>query len=295
LLVLVIDPRVALAQTTHPIFLEKISLGSASIDILDSSSQISLNSGNLIASRPVPRRSGWEAIWRALGLGRRGSCSNVNIPLISISPSSHQNSTELIRGLEIGSVLTTEAYPTFWLYIPPELSNVDFAEFIIQDEDITQPINDPILIRLENKTGIVSFTLPSQEKPLRSDHHYYWYFSTICDLRRPSRNINIEGAIERKDAETLGISKQLDVAYSDKERLDIYSSRNVWNETLTLTAELICKNPKDKEMEKYWDSLLQDIDKQLKSVMKKEDYRKIETVKMLHCSNNKPQTIQAIN
>lgn len=152
--------------------------------------------------------------------GGRGECSNLPfintekqltalIPPIEISPlaSSLGSSRSQVSKASSKSAppstkvwlksYTIEEKPTFWFYLPykyNEQSQLEFAKLAIIDEEKQLNKLTPIYFKLPEKSGIVQVRLPIR---LEENKPYRWFFSVICDAKKPSRNPSVGGWIER--------------------------------------------------------------------------------------------------
>jgi Domain of Unknown Function (DUF928) len=120
---------------------------------------------------------------------------------------------------------TTEAYPTFWFYIPYVYneSGVQYGKFVLLDKD-KHIVTAPILVKVPvgDKPIIAKFTLPESAKPLEINQGYNWYFSIICNTLKPSRNPGVTGWIERVPLRVFPVN---DYVY--------YAKQGIWYDTLT--------------------------------------------------------------
>ncbi|NMG10213.1 DUF928 domain-containing protein [Brasilonema sp. UFV-L1] len=160
------------------------------------------------------------------------------LPLSALVPtiSNPLNKVEQLPRPESSKIVwgkTTEAYPTFWFYIPYvyEESELEYAKFVLLDED-RHIVAGPIFFQLPNKTdvaekpSIAKFTLPRNEKPLEIGKLYNWYFSIVCNERKPSRNPSVTGWIQRV---SLPILAPKDYMY--------YVNQGIWYDTVTRLVE----------------------------------------------------------
>jgi hypothetical protein len=190
-----------------------------------------------------------------------------------LPPTTQKSSAGLVKGIENAMALTISAYPTFWFYVPDELQGKDFAEFMLQDEKEEDIFDRPIQVELKT-SGIISFKLPSREKPLEPNKPYHWFFSVICDFQRPSRNPSIEGWVERIPLDFV-LARQLEEAKSEEELVKLYNTfveKDIWHETLTLVSELYCDHPKNTRLKDYWPQLLQTLNLQELKNLEQKDY-----------------------
>ncbi|BAZ28704.1 hypothetical protein NIES4074_11380 [Cylindrospermum sp. NIES-4074] len=125
---------------------------------------------------------------------------------------------------------TFEAYPTFWFYIPYEYEESELeAKFVLLDED-KRIVTGPIFLKpsKDNSSGkprLAKFTLPKQQ-PLEIGKQYNWYFSIICDERKPSRNPGVAGWIQRVKLDIIAPKNYL-----------YYAEKGIWYDTVTRLAD----------------------------------------------------------
>lgn len=193
-----------------------------------------------------PTKKGKGApVGRVRGGAGRGRCPAIadagkdEIPLTALLPS--PVNLNPLHKLEIPSKnspyrivwgRTSEAYPTFWFYIPYEYkkSELEQGKFVLLDEEdrIVSNGGTPIFVALSqvNKPSLAKFTLPNNEKSLEIDKKYKWFFSIICDEQKPSRNPSISGWIERVSLPVLPLNNYL-----------YYARQNIWYDAVTQIAD----------------------------------------------------------
>ncbi|NJM71323.1 MAG: DUF928 domain-containing protein [Scytonema sp. RU_4_4] len=128
---------------------------------------------------------------------------------------------------------TLEAYPSFWFYIPfvYKESELEYAKFVMLDED-KHIVVGPIFFQLPNKVdvagkpSIAKLTLPANLKPLEINKQYNWFFSIICDERKPSRNPSVTGWIQREALPVLAPQNYL-----------YYARSGIWYDAVTRLVE----------------------------------------------------------
>lgn len=150
----------------------------------------------------------------------RGSCATTTgeIPLMA-----------LVRKDKLES--TTQAYPTFWFYLPAYPSRVKEARFMLLDADKRPVLKEPIQVRLPAISGIAEFTLPNTGKSLEVGKQYTWYFEVVCNRTKPDRNPVVSGQIERVNPDS-----QLGSQRNEKPYLVLANNQLVWYDTLTQLA-----------------------------------------------------------
>lgn len=177
--------------------------------------------------------------------GPRGPCASVPLGRITaLVPSSAEG-------------LTTEAFPTFWFYVPyTRTSGIEEAKFVLLDEDL-RIVVQPTDVTLPDTAGVISFQLPNTVAPLEVGKSYNWYFSVICDAEKPSRNPVVSGWVERV-APSVELTNQLRVTPTGREYL-AYGENGIWFDALTQLAQQRCRIPQNSTLEADWRTLLQDI------------------------------------
>jgi Domain of Unknown Function (DUF928) len=188
-------------------------------------------------------------VGRTRGGAGRGRCSAIatspsnqsdigELTLTALIPpiSKSLNRVEQLPKSESSQVVwgkTLEEYPSFWFYIPfvYKESELEYAKFVMLDED-RHIVVGPIFFQLPNKLdvggkpSIAELTLPANLKPLEKNKQYNWFFSIICDERKPSRNPSVTGWIQR---EALPFLAPQDYMY--------YARSGIWYDAVTHLVE----------------------------------------------------------
>lgn len=204
---------------------------------------------------PPPNR---RAPGRRKGAASRGECPSVNKPLTALVPSTEEFSGEgkelAVTAAESVLGLTTAEHPTFWFYVPYELTSERPVEFVLLD-DQNNYVYKSTFTATGASPGIISFRLPSTATPLEFGKMYHWYFLVNCNLSNP---VFVEGWIQRTTLSPVLI-QQLEAA-TPRERVALYAANGIWHETLTTLAELYRAAPQDTRLAADWTTLLQAVD-----------------------------------
>ncbi|MGH7999446.1 MAG: DUF928 domain-containing protein [Brasilonema sp.] len=92
---------------------------------------------------------------------------------------------------------TLEEKPSLWFYIPysyNEQSQLEYAKLALLYESKGLVKETPILFKLPKEPGIAEVKLPIS---LEVNKPYKWFFSIVCDEKKPSRNPSVTGWIQR--------------------------------------------------------------------------------------------------
>lgn len=172
-------------------------------------------------------------------------CLSGDIPLMAVVPETN-----------IG--LTTAAYPSIYVYVPPTVAKT--ARFVIFDQASNTSLYEEEFAINSPSGGIVTVSLPDNgiQQPLVVDQSYYWYFSLECDVDNPDANPVIESNIQRvSPTDELAES----IAIGEPETLPmLYAEAGLWYDALTASAELSVSDADSERMPApEWNDLLEAV------------------------------------
>lgn len=202
-------------------------------------------------NRKYPQNRGKTTNNRITGGGRRPYQESQEI-MILVPPKSKINEKESCL-----CELTVSEYPTFWLYIPSNIPINSRLRFQLRGEDTKSVLVDKKAIEFSvlKTGGILGFQLPSSQKPLEVNKHYYWYFKVLLPTD-PDAPLELSGWITRiEDNYSQGSTTPQDLSYN-------YASNGIWYDALTELAKFRYQNPTTLDIEENWKSLLHSADKQ---------------------------------
>jgi hypothetical protein len=162
--------------------------------------------------------------------------------------------TALLPETNIG--WTVAANPTF--FFNNSQTTTQLAEFILLDQD--GRIVYEAMMELPDTPGIVSFRLPEEKggsPPLEVGKRYQWYFALVCNPSDRSRDIALDGWIERVKPSSNLVAKLETADLSDLP--GIYAQEGVWYETIDCLAQLREANPNDPQLAEDWKTLLESV------------------------------------
>lgn len=180
---------------------------------------------------------------RARGGASRGNCSAFPLPLAALVPlpPSEEDSA-------LPANLTTLAQPTFWFYVPAALSPDYPAEFLLLDGNGDYVYT--VLLDSTDAPGVISVDLPPSVS-LDVEGRYHWIFQMACDDGNP---IDIWGEVQRIPLDS-ALQAQLEQA-TGRDRAALYASHGIWQDALTILAEMHRTAPDDPSITADWVSLL---------------------------------------
>ena len=162
--------------------------------------------------------------------GSRGSCEGINDKeLTALIPQNEE------------LTLTIAGYPTFWVYIPYEPKNVEYAELVLQNEKEKREIVR-IAYELQGTPGIVGVNIPQKpEYALENSAIDRWYFRIVC---KNDNTYDVGGFIKRVKVD------------SAEHNYDSYLDNRIWYDALTDLAERLRLAPQDLNLQQDWNDLM---------------------------------------
>ncbi|XHX79843.1 MAG: DUF928 domain-containing protein [Stenomitos frigidus ULC029] len=191
------------------------------------------------------------------GLPGRREGGGTRNPLVCIQGSPSQL-IALLPATNLG--LTTAAYPRFFWFMPK--SKAKLAEFTLFEVDAQGEDRAPLYkttFSIDGTAGVASLSLPSNATlpPLAVGKDYRWSVSLVCSVSDRSRDITVDGWVQRV-AIKADLAKQLATA-KPSDRVRLYASNGIWFDTVTTLADQRYTNPKDAALTKSWAALLQSV------------------------------------
>ncbi len=177
---------------------------------------------------------------RTEGAGTRGPCITGDQSLVPIVPTNNFS-------------LTTQARPTFFLYIPP--SKATAVEFVLLDET-EKPVYQGYA-PLPAGSGIVGYTLGPGSEPLVVGKTYHWQATLVCNAQDPSENPFVESWVQRVQPST---QLATDLSQADPQTAsDLYAANGIWQDALNTLAVLRQANPQVPNLAADWQTLLTSV------------------------------------
>lgn len=185
------------------------------------------------------------------GAGTRGECPSSNVAPTGLVPIVKSNNSEIVTSN------TESEYPTFWFYIPYSADKIHSIKFAVVDEKDGSLTKTPIPVNISGTPGIISFTLPKTEQPLKPGQYYHWYLLIDCNPQSRSEDVAIEGLVQfvPSDAE---FKKRLQVA-KEREKVILYAKLGYWQDAITNVGELRRQRPQDTTLIEDWKALLNSV------------------------------------
>ncbi len=163
--------------------------------------------------------------------------------------------------------LTTQAYPTFFAYVPP--NNAARTEFRLIEEatnrelyagQIQLPAADPANVTYKHKAAVVGFALPRQAVALEVGKNYLWALLLVCNAKNRAEDVVVTGVIQRASNDYLqklppAVKQKLSKVStaSVQDQISIYGAAGIWHDMLNQAAARVQGPPAQSSQ---WSTLL---------------------------------------
>ncbi|NET11865.1 MAG: DUF928 domain-containing protein [Okeania sp. SIO1H6] len=160
--------------------------------------------------------------------------------------------------------LTTESHPTFWFYIPYKSEEFHSIEFVLEDDDEYEYI-DEIPSTSQSFPKLMQVSILQTEAPLETGKNYIVSLYVYCEDPETASNptqpikVSVIGNVEREPISP-ELQSQLDQAGDDlRQQAVIYAKYSIWFDALRIIGELRQQEPNNPQYQEDWNKLLGDI------------------------------------
>lgn len=179
---------------------------------------------------------------RVGGASRSGGCGGTDLPMMPLVPVSAQFGGH-----------TTEAQPSFWVYVPYTLTENSPVTFALHDETGGDVYQKTFVTTAE--PGIYQITLPPAVT-LESDTYYDWYVLIYCnDPLRQDVPSFASGWVQRVDSSGSMSETEL-AALSPAERGVFYANEMLWYDAIATLGDDLQSTSPQPATRTAWESLL---------------------------------------
>ncbi len=152
---------------------------------------------------------------------------------------------------------TVSDRPTFWFYVPDQLTTQTLIEFTVQDA-ADNYVYQTRLTALVKEPGLIQLSVPATAKPLEVGKPYAWTLSVYCNPDKPSEAVFVKGTVQRVAPNSVLVTKLKSA--TPLEQVNLYATAGIWHEALNQLAVLHRANPKNPQITSSWTRLLQQVD-----------------------------------
>jgi len=173
-------------------------------------------------------------------------CLTSNLPLTAVTPNNNV-------------VTTVSGNPTLFWYVPK--TQAKSAEFVLFDKVFDkegEKFNEiyRTTVAVKGTPGIVKLSIPASVS-LERGKQYLWTFTVMCNSDFEEAPL-VAGAIERTALNWME-ERKLAAAKEPLEKAEVYAEAEVWQETLSLVAQLRYERPYDFRVNNAWRDLLSSV------------------------------------
>jgi Domain of Unknown Function (DUF928) len=207
-------------------------------------SQQNIQQTQIIFNDPTPPSQGSPS-GRRWGGASRGPCRKFE-GLAALVPANN--------GMVWGK--TTSDRPTFWFYLPNQLTAQTPIEFVVQDS-ADNYVYKTRFTAPQTQSGLINLPIPATTKSLEVGKTYSWTLSVYCDPDKPSTAVFVNGTIQRISLDA-ALQNRLQQA-TPVEQVGLYAANGIWFEALNTLANLYRTQSNQKSIATAWTSLLQQV------------------------------------
>lgn len=151
-------------------------------------------------------------------------------------------------------VTTVSAQPTLFWYIPK--TQAKSAEFVVYDNQ-GQPLYQTTLA-LQDIPGVVKLSLP-RTLELNMGQEYDWTLTLEYNPENEEQNRSVGGKVRRTTL-TSAQKTQLAAARQPLKQAEVYAKAGIWQETISILAQLRHDRPSDRNINAAWKELLESVE-----------------------------------
>lgn len=204
-----------------------------------------IDRGNLlsfVSTRPI----------RVVGASTRGCLNSVS----SLDGKNHQLELTALTAMSDtdNSQLTTSNHPTFFFYIPKTAEPIQSLKFVLRDE-----ADEPLYtknFKTPPQGGIFSIKVPDNHS-LQTGQKYTWILSANCPNSGNKSELSLTGAI--KVVKDDNLSDAIQQTSNPIEQVMLYAASGIWENAITILADLRRQKPNDPTVQDYWEQLLTSV------------------------------------
>ncbi|MEO1391414.1 MAG: DUF928 domain-containing protein [Cyanobacteria bacterium J06634_5] len=189
--------------------------------------------------------------------GRRGKCNALNQSFAAVMPRqpvTNNGNQTIVSGRAIAQ--TAALQPSVFVYLPDlsgdlaasEAEDVIHTEVMIQhlkgDKELDFHLNKDISIPVPRQGGLAEISFENLGLMLDAGEFYHWYFSIICDEKRPTRNPSVDAWVKVMDAdERIKTVEELSRLVEGQSKAEFYIEKELWSEAFGTLMQLRCQDP----------------------------------------------------
>jgi hypothetical protein len=154
--------------------------------------------------------------------------------------------------------VTTEAYPSFLVYVPEFASqpNVDTLEFLLLDEEGAEVYRARFNVNLENQVLRIDLPKFAGLSPLVEGQNYLWLLEGFTQDFSLSETLFAHGWV-RRVAPSESLVETLNTSDDVEAQANAYIREQIWYDAIALLEEDFAEGTASNAVIEQWDALLQ--------------------------------------
>lgn len=203
-----------------------------------------LKAQSQLVSVTFPPASSVGAPGRTVGGGQRGpslDCVNRDNPALTV----------LAPTNNVGTTISSN--PTLFWYVP--ITKAKSAKFVVLDGEENEVYQTTMT--LKGVPGVIKLSLPNTVS-LATGKTYRWALMLQCNLDDHSMDTSVQGNLERKELSVADKAK-LAQATQPLQKAEVYAGASIWQETVSILAQLRQERPSDPTVIAAWKELLKSV------------------------------------
>ena len=181
---------------------------------------------------------------RRIGAGTRDGLENESYQLTALVPKSNFSQT-------------INPTPSLYFYFP-KTEQPKLVELVVRDDQDQQIHMAMMLMPPEAEFAGLKLAKGSDALPLELDRNYHWYVSIILEPNDRSKDIVVDGWI-RRIATPQNLEEKLAITTQPMEQAALYQQEGIWQDAVTMLADLHQTNPHSPQVRAQWHELLQSV------------------------------------
>jgi hypothetical protein len=150
-------------------------------------------------------------------------------------------------------ITTVSAQPTLFWYIPK--TQAKSAKFVVYDNQ--GQLFYQTTVALQGIPGVVKLSLP-KTLGLKIGQEYDWALTLDHNSENEETNTSVGGMIKRTVL-TSTQKAQLAAARQPLKQAEVYAKAGIWQETISILAQLRHDRPSDRNINAAWKELLESV------------------------------------
>lgn len=154
--------------------------------------------------------------------------------------------------------LTISGKPKFLFYIPETTKAIQGLEFVLREAEGSKTTIYRKTFESVQQGGIISIGIPDDRPSLEVGKEYFWGLSMVCNFDDRDQDWTSKGTIKLVTNDEF--SQGAERSTNPLEQAMVYAAAGLWENALSILADLRLQNPNDAQVKSYWVDLLTSVE-----------------------------------